>query len=370
MREKIGKRWIYWFTLAVAVMIAYKALDIFANLSLWLQKFFSILMPFFVGTIIAYLLYIPSRRIEKLYKRVKFLKKKARGLAVITIYVIAIIIITLVIKIIIPTLSESISDLASNLPGYFEKAMGYINSISEDSIIKKESILEIVSGLQKIDITKIINLDNVWDYINGVLGFASGIFSVFVTIIMSVYILLERGEIVQFVRRLNKALFKEETCIKIDKYFIKANNIFFKFISSQIIDAVIVGIIVSIALCILKVKYWVLLGFMIGLFNIIPYFGAIVAIVIAAIVTLLTGGLTKTIWMVITVVVLQQIDANIINPRIIKNALKLSPILVIFSVTLLGAYFGVLGMFLAVPIVALIKILINDFIDYRITRSN
>ena len=120
---------------------------------------------------------------------------------------------------------------------------------------------------------------------------------------------------------------------------------------------------------ILGVKYWILLGFMIGLFNVIPYFGAIIGVAIATLITVFTGGFTKAIWMLIVVVILQQLDANIINPRIIGNALKLSPILVIFSVTLFGAYGGVLGMFLAVPVIALIKILINDFIDYRIKKK-
>ena len=119
----------------------------------------------------------------------------------------------------------------------------------------------------------------------------------------------------------------------------------------------------------MKVKYAVLLGFLIGLFNLIPFYGSIVAIAIATIITIFTGGFTKAIWMLIVVVILQQLDANIINPKIVGNALKLSPILVIFSVTLFGAYFGVLGMFLAVPIIAVIKILVNDFIDYRIKNK-
>ena len=120
---------------------------------------------------------------------------------------------------------------------------------------------------------------------------------------------------------------------------------------------------------ILRIKYWVLLGFMIGLFNIIPYFGAIFAVTLAAIITIFTGGFTKAIWMVIVVVILQQIDANIINPKIVGNALELSPILIIFSVTLFGAYFGVIGMFLAVPIIAVIKIIVNDFIEYRTVKK-
>lgn len=372
MKEKKNwTKWIYWFTFAVAVIVVYKTLDNFKDISKWFGGLISILMPFFMGILIAYLFYIPCRQIEKLFKKIKFkfINKRARGLSIIAVYIIAILLISIVINILIPSLSKSVVDLANNLPGYYENAKNFINDMPEDSLIKKESVQEIISNLEKIDITKIVNLENVSDYIKGVMGVASTLFSIFVSIVMSVYILLERAEILKFVRRLISALFKEETCKAIDHYFIRANDIFFKFISSQVIDAVVVGIIVSIAMWILGVKYWVLLGFMIGLFNIIPYFGAIIAVGIATLITVFTGGFTKALWMLIVVVILQQLDANIINPKIIGNALKLSPILVVFSVTVAGAYFGILGMFLAVPVIALIKILINDFIEVRLKKK-
>ena len=149
------------------------------------------------------------------------------------------------------------------------------------------------------------------------------------------------------------------------KYYKETNSIFYKFISAQIIDAIVVGIITSVAMSIMNVKYAVLLGFMIGLFNIIPYFGAIVAVGIAIIITVFTGGIAKALWLALVIIILQQIDANIINPKILGDSLELSRILIVFSVTFFGAYFGVLGMFLAVPIISLIKILVLDFIDEK-----
>ena len=118
-------------------------------------------------------------------------------------------------------------------------------------------------------------------------------------------------------------------------------------------------------MAIMKVKYAALLGFMIGLFNLIPFFGAIVAVAIAIFITICTGGISKAIWLAIIVIILQQIDANIINPKILGDKLKISPILVIFSVTFAGAYFGVLGMFLAVPVIAMLKLIINDYLEYQ-----
>ena len=150
-----------------------------------------------------------------------------------------------------------------------------------------------------------------------------------------------------------------------EEYINSTNNIFYKFISGQLIDAVVVGIMVTIAMSIIGVKYAVLLGFLIGLFNIIPYFGAIIAVGISILITVITGGLSQAIIMAIVVIILQQIDSNIINPKIIGNSLEISPLIVIFAVTIGGAYFGVLGMFLAVPVAAVLKIVINDWVNYK-----
>ena len=109
---------------------------------------------------------------------------------------------------------------------------------------------------------------------------------------------------------------------------------------------------------------------MIGLFNIIPYFGAIVAVGLSILITVITGGLSKAFWMALIVIILQQIDSNIINPKIIGDSLEISPLLVIIAVTVGGAYFGVLGMFLAVPVAAVFKIIINDWIEAKKEKSS
>ena len=248
MKEtKKWTRWLYWFVFAVAVIFVYKTLDNFNDISIWFNKLLSILMPFLMGILVAYLFYIPCRQIESLYKKLKpkFIKKRARTLSIITVYIMAILLLAIIINIIIPALSESVVELANSMPGYYNTAMEYVENMPEDAIIKKADILEIIGNLQKIDITKILSLENIYGYIKGVVGVAQGIFSVFVTLIMSVYILAERSQILKFVRRLNSAIFKDKTCKIIDKYFMKANDIFFKFVSSQVLDGIIVGIIIK-----------------------------------------------------------------------------------------------------------------------------
>ena len=195
-------------------------------------------------------------------------------------------------------------------------------------------------------------------------------FLTYILTLISIYILVDRTSIMQFLRKLATAIFPQKTYNHLGKYFDDSNTIFFKFIASQFIDAVIVGILVSIALTIMGVRYSIVLGFFIGLFNMIPYFGAIIATALSAIITIITGGLSQAIWMLIVVIILQQIDANIINPKIVGKSLKINPLLVIFSVTVGGAFFGMLGMFLAVPVIAVVKILVEDYIEYKINSRN
>ena len=227
------------------------------------------------------------------------------------------------------------------------------------------NLQEIINQISSIDLAKYLSIESITSYIKGAISVASGIFDVFVTLIISIYTLAEREKILVFLKRVGLALFKEDTYKVVSKYFKRTNEIFFNFISGQIIDAVIVGVITTIAMAIMKVKYAALLGFMIGLFNLIPFFGAIVAVAIAIFITICTGGISKAIWLAIVVIILQQIDANIINPKILGDKLKISPILVIFSVAFAGAYFGVLGMFLAVPVIAMLKLIINDYLEYK-----
>ncbi len=365
--NKTWKKWISWFLFAVAVIAVYNILGNFKDISSWIGNLIGLIMPFLMGILVAYLFYIPCRSIEKTFKKSKskILNKKARKLSIITVYLIALLILIIIINFILPTISKSFFDLVNSLPSYYTKTIEFIKAQPEDSWWSKIPIEGIIRTLEQIDFSKLFSIENVINYIKGALGIVNVIFSSFITIVISIYILAERKEIIQFLRNLAESLWKKKTCEYLRKYFRESNEIFFRFISSQILDGFVVGTILSIAMSIMGVKYAILLGFMIGLFNIIPYFGAIIATVIAIIITIFTGGLSQAIWTAIIVIILQQIDANIINPKIVGNSLKLSPIIVIFSVTIGGTYFGILGMFLAVPIVAVIKLLVNDFIEYR-----
>ena len=370
--EEIKQGWkkrISWLLIALTVVIVYKMLDNFSNVTEWFGTFFRILKPFLAGLLISYILFMPCKKIEGALEKskLKFIKKRARGLSVIATYIIFILIIIIIINCIFPVLKESVVELVSNIPGYYETLVSKYKELPEDSVLKNDIIKDKMTELSNIDMKQFLSINNekIIEYVKNIINIFSGIFDVFVSIIVSVYILLQRTTIMRFLRRFARAMFKKNTYEAVNKYFTKANEVFFTFISSQLLDAVIVGILTTVAMLIIKVKYAPLIGFTIGLFNMIPYIGAIVAVGIGILITFITGGFGKAIAMALVVIILQQIDANIINPKIIGVSLEVSPLLVIFSVTVGGAYFGIMGMFLGVPIAVVIKTILNDWIENK-----
>ncbi len=366
-----GKKWLYWFILGVAIIAVYKALDNFGDIMGIITKFFDIITPFLVGIFISYLLYMPCKKIERAYakSKVKFVAKKCRSLSILTVYVIIVLLLIILINFILPVVFESVTDLINNIQYYYEIAIDNYNNLPDDNILKGDMVNDAIQSIQNLNIKQYFELDKILEYVISAIDAVTGLFDVVVAFIVSVYVLAERKQILSSIKKLAEAIFKEKTYHNLGKYFNNSNEIFFKFIASQFLDAIIVGILVTIAMSIMKIKFAPLLGFLIGLFNMIPCIGAIIATVIAAIITLITGGLSQAIWMLIVVIILQQIDAHIINPKIIGQSLKISPLLVIFAITVGGAYFGILGMFLAVPVIAVIRILIEDYIDYKIAMK-
>ena len=367
--KKGWKRWASWIFAAIVVVFVYKMLDNFSSIQDWFRTLFSVLAPFFAGILISYILFIPCRNIENACKKskIKFVAKKARGLSVIATYLIFLLIIVIIINVIVPVISESIKELIGNIPNYYSTIIKKYRALPENSLLKSDIIKEKMMEYTSLDVKNYLTISNdkIIEYAKSVINVFSGLFDIFVAIVVSVYVLLQRNSLIEGLRRFSRAIFNKETYESVDKYFVTGNQVFFTYITSQLMDAIIVGLLTTIAMLILKVKYAPLLGFMIGLFNLIPYVGAIFAVIIGIIITIITGGIGKAIIMAIVVIVLQQIDANIINPKIIGSSLKISPLLVLFAVTVGGAYFGILGMFLGVPIAVVIKAIVGDYVENK-----
>ena len=169
----------------------------------------------------AYLLYIPENKIERSYKKAKprFIRKNARKFAILTTYVIAILILVIIINFILPVLIESINELIGNMENYYNRVIETYNNLPEDSIFKTEKVYNALKELQNFDVQQYLSLDRITGYVKGVVGFATGIFDVFVAFVVSIYILAERNEILSFFKKLTKSMFKEKTVNKIERYF-------------------------------------------------------------------------------------------------------------------------------------------------------
>ena len=360
----ITKRWIFWFSLGTVLIIIYKFFDNFSGIGNWIANLLAILAPFIIGIIISYVLYKPCSNLEKQLKKIKQLKH-TRGISILIVYIIVGILVFFSLKFVIPILINSVVDLINNIQGYYKSIKANELNSNWAPFINDNILKPMVDYIEKIDFTSLLTPEKVMEYLSSAIGVVKTIFSIFISFVCSIYILAEKESIIGFINKLAKASMTKKGYVRFNRYFTNGNQIFFGFISSQFIDAIVVAILMSITLLILKVKYAVLLGVLIGLFNLIPYFGAIIAVGIASLITVLTGGWQQALIMTIVVIIVQQIDANIINPKITGNALNVSPLLVIFSVTIGGAYFGVAGMFLAVPISVLIKLMLDDYISNK-----
>ena len=371
MNKKDFKKWMYYFSLIFVSIIAFKTIDSVIAISGWISNLFDVLSPFLSAILIAYMLYIPCKSIEDTYRKSNFkiLQKHVRGLSVTTVYLILFIVIFIIMNFIIPPTINSIGNLITKLPGYYQTAEKLFDNAQEGTILYNLGKTSMIQNLRSSNIEETIKntitLDNIYNYMNTMFGAAKSVFNVFITTVVSVYILLERNDIRNFGRTFCRAMFSEKTFKYIRKYFHNINDVFSRFISSQILDATIVGIIMIIFLSIMKIEYAVLLGLMIGVLNLIPYFGAIFAIIFAVLITIFTDGFNVAIYVALGALVLQQIDANIINPKILGDSLDLSKILIIMAVTIGGAYFGPIGMFLGVPVMSILKIMANDYIEVK-----
>ena len=368
-KEKVlgTKRWIYWVSIGVVLILIYKLLDNFTGIGDWVGNLFSVLAPFIEGILIAYILYTPCKKIENILikRKNKFIKKRARGISILVTYLIVFALIIWFMNVIIPTLVNSISDLIKNVQTYYNSVISDSPNYAITPFIQDNILKPVVEWIQNVDFESFFTIDRIKEYLSSAMGIIKGIVNIFIAVICSVYILAQRTRIVGFLNRLAKAILTKKGYERFNRYFTNGNAIFFRYLSSQMLDGIVVAVITSIAMTIMGVKYSVLLGTLIGISNLIPYFGAIFGVAIAIIITILTGGWEQALIMAIVVIILQQIDANLINPRITSSSLKVSPLLIMFAVTVGGAYFGVLGMFLSAPIFTLIKVIVDDFVNER-----
>ncbi len=345
------KRYLGIFLLGAALIVVYKTFDNFGAILDWGKTLLGLLTPFVIGGCIAYVLCIPCRKIEELCMKTKspFLQTHRQGIAIAAIYLIFFLAVILLLFAIVPALTRSISDFINQLPSLLSNFFGWLNSLGIRGL-SSDSVLEFLND-QFLSLDKLLGNftpDNMNRYAKGVMSIGTAFFDAFMGIIISIYLLIDRRKLkLQFLRLLR--LCGWEKC----RHSLSSINRFIRdYISCQLLDALIVFALSFIVLALLRVKYSLLLAVIMGSFNLIPYFGAIVATILTAVITAFTKDMTAGLIVAAAMIVLQQIDSNFIQPKLVENSLHLPPVFVILAVVLGSGFFGVLGIFLAVPLVA------------------
>ena len=361
------KRWVSAFVFAIAVIVVYKAMDNVDTIFGFVGKLVEILNPFIIGFGLAFLLYGPTNKLEKLFSRSKLalINKHARSISIGIVYITLIACLAIGITFAVPALINALMDFIKAIPDYFNNAIEFIEPYFQpggllENIDLTEKLQQLLAKLQSKE-----TIDSLLASLQGVANFASSLLDIFMAFIISIYMLAGRESLLRTLKKLFGLIIKPSIMEHISYYAGKTSKIFYGYLYSQVFDALLVGVIISVGLLIIDVPYAILLGMMVGLMNLIPYFGAIFGGVICVFVILLSDGLYPAIAAGVLVIVIQQVDANLLQPRIVGGSIGVKPIYVLLAIAVGGGLFGFWGIFLGVPIMATVQLLIGDFIAYR-----
>lgn len=349
---------------SAAVFLSYftvKNLDVVISyVAAAIGKFFSAITPLILGIIFAYLFNRPVMFFEKLFGKVK----ARRVLSIGILYILILGTISLAINFIVPGIQSSLVMLMNiDLPSYatvistnFQQTLGFLKSlgITIDFNNLQSYILQVTS------LSSVI-LDGVMSLVKVV---TQGIFNFVLAMILAFYILQKKERLLGSIKELITLYGSKRVKNYILSEAKEFNSILNSYVSGMLTDAIIVSLLVTIGLKLIGHKYFLLMGVSIGLLNLIPYFGSILGCVIAALLALFQG-MPLPIYTLVTIIVIMQIDANIIQPRIVGQRVGLEPLWVITAVIVFGSYWGILGMIIAVPTTALIRILLKRLIEKR-----
>lgn len=356
--------WIVAFIFCVAVIAVYKTFDNLSNITKYIGVIIDAIKPFISAFIIAYILNIPAKKLQKLLKKTKnqWITQHSVGISIFLIYVIAILILLFVLRMLIPAISKNILDLYNNSSHYIASFQNFINNFE---IAKKLNLSELDLNKTIMNFFESLGMLRVEMYVDGVFNVTTGILNTFIALIASVYMLLDKERLQKVIVRVMGIFFKGDRVESITLHTKRVNDIFVNYIYSRLMCSIIMAVVSSVVLSVMNVKYALILGIFVGSMDMIPYFGSIIASVITIAVCLITGGFWKGVWVAVAMCILQQIDGNLIGPKIMSDSLEIRPLWIIFAVSVGGSLFGFFGMLLSVPVVAIIKAIASDYLSVK-----
>lgn len=329
----------------------------FDHLAWYVEKFFGVLRPFYIGFAIAYILDRPVGFFEKKFK-------SKRGLSVLVVYLGLIGILITFGVLILPSVIDSSVKLVNELSrgvADLPNTFNFIDNPELQSALKSNlnRLTELMGSFTNFLVENVTKL---------FMSVTSTLLNVIFGIIISIYMLIDKEKIRTLFSNIVKILFNKENSKRIHHFLEDVNTIFGHFITGLIIEALIVGVLAFIGMTILKVRYAPVLAVIICFTNVIPYIGPFIGAVPAVAATMMYDP-TLAIWVLVFIAILQQIDGNFIGPKVMGNYIGLDPIWIILSITIGGGFLGMLGIMLAIPTGAIIKIILTHLLDKKVAKK-
>ncbi len=345
----------------------------------WLKSLLSIISPFIYGFAIAYICNpVLKFFYNKVFNRIeknKPRRKTRRILSIIFAYLVIIFIISIFMYLVIPQVVKSYNDLQDKIGGYVQAAQAWADNFvrtfplfnGEYSNLSEFMDVNEISSKIKEAITNSYNLiEGVTDYIISYSGrFVIELKNILLGIILSVYFLLSKDKLFAQIKKICTALLKKETFDNLSEFVKFTDRTFGGFIIGKILDSLIIGLITFIVLAVFNMPYYPLVSVIVGVTNVIPFFGPFIGAIPSAFIIFIADPY-KTIWFLLIILLIQQLDGNVIGPKILGDSTGLSALWVIVSITLAGGLFGITGMFIGVPTFAVIYALVKKFIEKRL----
>ncbi len=361
----------------IILIITYIALIIFVLVNF--EKILSILgyiinifSPFIFGVIVAFVLNVLVNFIErKLFGKVKkktWLKIK-RPLSIAISVVLVIFIIVFIMNLLIPQLKNSVSLFTDSLPTYKEDIINIMNKFNlEETTIKKVS--DYLDNFGRV-ITDYIK-GNSKDVITVTTEVATSLIAIIskavIAIVFAIYIIAQKETLKRQFNKLMSAYLKPRTVNRINKYASMANTTFSNFVTGQCLEALIFGSLCFLGMLILRLPYATTIAVLLGFTALIPVFGAFIGTFLGAFLILMISPI-KAIIFVVFILVLQQIEGNLIYPKVVGKSVGLPGIWVLLSVTIGASVGGILGMLIATPLCSLLYILLRQAVNDRINSN-
>lgn len=340
-----------------------------------------ILQPIIMGFVIAYLVNPIVKWLERyitiwlrtFMKQERKIKRTARGLSVAGALVFLILIIAVLLAMVIPELYSSIERLVVSLPGQVDTFINWITPYLEgegeiaqyvESILNKG--VDFFENWAQTDLFP--QTRNILASVtSGAISVVRALFNFVIGIIVSIYVLLGQETFVAQAKKVTYAIFPADKGNVIISTVRRANHIFGGFISGKILDSVIIGILCFLGLTILRMPYTLLVSVIVGVTNVIPFFGPYIGAVPSAILIMLANPI-KGLYFILFILVLQQVDGNIIGPKILGDSTGLNSFWVVFAILVGGGLFGVAGMIFGVPLFATIYYIFKKLTSWVLRR--